>query len=55
MRKWAQFTNNYQKSSLRRWANDKEVCFAVLVFYVLPRHTNIMIDKGFNLYYEYTS
>ena len=35
-----------------RRTNDQAVCLAVLFFYVLPRHTNIMTDKGFNLFDE---
>ena len=30
--------------------NEKAVCLAVLFFNVLPRHTNIMRDKGLNLF-----
>ena len=33
--------------------NDEVVCLAVF-FYVLPRHTNIMTDKGFNIFDECT-
>ena len=33
-------------------ANDEAVCFAVLFFYVLSRHTNIMTDKGYNHFDE---
>ena len=32
--------------------NDEAVCLAVLFFDVLPSHTNIMTDKGFNLFDE---
>ena len=32
--------------------NDEAVCLAVLFFCVLPRHTNIMTDKGFTLFDE---
>ena len=32
--------------------NDEANCLAVLFFYVLPRHTNIMTEKGSNLYDE---
>ena len=32
-----------------RRINDETVCLAVLFFYVLPRHTNIMADKAFNV------
>ena len=36
-----------------RNTNDEAVCLAVLFFfYVLPGHTNIMTDKGFNLFAE---
>ena len=31
-----------------RKISDETVCLAVLFFHVLPRHTNIMADKGFN-------
>ena len=44
----------HQKQSkvYARWTNEKAVCVAVLFFYVLPRHTNIMRDKGINLFDE---
>ena len=32
--------------------NDEAIGLAVLFFYVLLRHTNIMTDKGFNLFDE---
>ena len=35
-----------------RRTNDEVVCLAALFFSVLPRHANIMIDKGFNLFDE---
>ena len=35
-----------------RGTNDKAVCLAALCFYVLPRHTNIIADKGFNIFDE---
>ena len=31
---------------------EEAVCLAVLFFYVLPRHTNTMTDKGFNIFDE---
>ena len=35
-----------------RRINDEAVCLAVLFLCVLPMHTNIVIDKGFNLFDE---
>ena len=35
-----------------RMTNYEAISLAVLFFYVLPRHTNIMTDKGFNLFDE---
>ena len=32
--------------------NDEAVCLSVLFLYVLPRHTNIITDKGFHLFDE---
>ena len=49
--KWAQFISNYQKSILGEPMTKQSVlqsCF----FCVLPRHTNIIIDKGFDLFNE---
>ena len=38
-----------QLSKVYTWKiSDEAVCLAVLFFHVLPRHTNIMADKGFN-------
>ena len=34
---------------------EEAVCLALLLFYVIPRHTNIMIDKVFNLFDESAS
>ena len=48
---WAQFIKNYQKSTLGGPIGEA-ICLAVLFFYVLPRHTNLMTDKGFNLFDE---
>ena len=48
---WAQFIKNYQKSTLGGPISGA-ICLAVLFFYVLPRHTNLMTDKGFNLFDE---
>ena len=45
--KWAQFINNYQKSTLGGPMTKQFVCSPV--FYVLVRHANIITDKGFNL------
>ena len=30
--------------------NGEAVCLAVLFSYILPRHTNMMADKGFNVF-----
>ena len=48
---WAQFIKNYQKSTLGG-STGGAICLAILFFYVLPRHTNLMTDKGFNLFDE---
>ena len=48
--KWTQFINDYQKSTLREPMAKQLVLQSY--FYVLPRLTNIMIDKGFNLFNE---
>ena len=48
---WAQFMNNYLNFRPER-TNEEAVCLAVLFFYVLPRHANIMTDKGFNFFGE---
>ena len=45
--KWIQFISNYQKYTLRK-PMKKQV--ASPVFYVLPRHNNIMTDKGFIIF-----
>ena len=45
--KWIQFISNYQKYTLRK-PMKKQV--ALPVFYVLPRHNNIMTDKGFIIF-----
>ena len=47
--KWVQFINSYQKSAPGR---PMTVCLAALLSHVLPRHTNILTDKGFNLFDE---
>ena len=41
--KWAQCINNYQKSPLGG---------SIIKQFVLARHTNIITDKGFNLFDE---
>ena len=42
-----------QLSKVYTWRiNDEAICLVVLFFYVLPRHTNIMADKIFNLFDE---
>ena len=46
----AQFINNYQKSTLRGPIMKQFSCS--LVFCVLPRHTNKLPDKGFNIFDE---
>ena len=35
-----------------RRSNDEGICLAVLFFYVLPRHANIMTGKGLNFFDE---
>ena len=35
-----------------RKANDEAVCLTVLFFFVLPRHTNTITNKGFNHFDE---
>ena len=45
--KLAQFINNYQKFTLVR-PMMKQFVLQSCFFYVLPRHTNKMTDKGFN-------
>ena len=45
--KWIQFISNYQKYTLRK-PMKKQV--ALPGFYVLPRHNNIMTDKGFIIF-----
>ena len=35
-----------------RSTKDEAICLAVLFFYVLPRHANIMTDKGFSHFDE---
>ena len=49
--KWAQFINNYQKSRLGG-PMAKQSLSCILAFYVLPGHTNIITDKGFNHFDE---
>ena len=46
--KWVQFINNYQKSTLGGPRKKQFVLQSCFFFYVLPRHTNIMIDKVLN-------
>ena len=49
--KWAQFINNYRKSTLGGPMMKQSIlqsCF----FYVLPRHTNVIIDKGYIFFNE---
>ena len=52
--KRAQFINNYQKYTLGGPMKKPSILglSSILVFHLLPRHTNIMIDKGFNLFDE---
>ena len=52
--KWAQFINNYQKSTLGG-PRKKQFVLKSCFFYVLPRHTNKMTDKGFSLFDECAS
>ena len=52
--KLAQFINNYQQSTLGG-PRKKQFVLQSCFFYVLPRHTNIMIDKVFNLFDECAS
>ena len=52
--KWAQFINNYQKSTLGG-PRKKQFVLQSCFFFVLPRHTNTMIDKVFNLFDECAS
>ena len=47
--KWAKFINNSQKSTLGA-PMMKQFVLQSCFFYVLPRHTNILTDKGFNLF-----
>ena len=54
LKKWAQFINNYQKSTLGR-PRKKQFVLKSCFFYVLPRHTNKMTDKGFSLFDECAS
>ena len=49
--KWAQFINNHQKSVLGG-PGKKQFVLQPCFFYVLLRHTNVMIDKVFNLFDE---
>ena len=57
--KWAQFINNYLKSTLRGPITKQFVLqscfFCLFLCFVLPRHTNIMAEKGFNLFDECTA
>ena len=57
--KWAQFINNYRKSTLGGPMTKQSVLqscfFCLFLCFVLPRHTNIMVDKGFNLFDECTA
>ena len=49
--KWAQLINNYQMSTLEG-PMTKQFALQSCFFFVLPRHTNIMTDKMFNIFYE---
>ena len=50
--KWAQFINNYKKSTLER-PMTKQFSFAVLFFFIYYLgKTNIMIEKGFSRFGE---
>ena len=51
--KLAQFINNYQNSTLGGPMKNQLVLQSC--FYVWPRHTKIMTDKGFNLFDECAS
>ena len=48
--KWAQFINNFIKKVYTRRTNDEAVVLQSCFLDVLPRHTNIMPEKGFNLF-----
>ena len=51
---WSYWWNGSNSSiTFTRRTNDEANCLAVLIFYVLPRHTNMITDKGFNLFYEF--
>ena len=47
--KWVQFINKCQGSSLREPIK-KQFVLQFCFFYLLSRYTNIMTDKGFNLF-----
>ena len=49
--KWSQFINNYEKSTLRG-PMMKQFVLQSCFFNVLPRDTNVITDKGFNLFGE---
>ena len=49
MMKWDQFMNNYQNFTLGG-PMKKQFLLQSCFFYVLPRHTNKVTDKGFNLF-----
>ena len=51
--KWTQFISNYQKSTLG--GPRKKQFVLQSCFYVLPRHTNLIWDKGFILFDECAS
>ena len=50
MMKWAQFLNNYQKSTLREPRKKQFVLHSCFFMYYLGIYTNIMIDKVFDLF-----
>ena len=52
--KWDEFVNNYQTSTLGG-PRKKQFALQSFFFYVLPRHTNIMTDTGFNIFDECAS
>ena len=50
--KWVQFINKYQKSTLGGQMKKQFVLQSC--FYILPRHTNVMTNKGFSLFDEWS-
>ena len=49
---WSYWWNGSNSKVYTRRTNDEAIGLPVLFFPVLPRHTSIMTDKGFNLFYE---